>query len=177
MSAILITGNIQTGKSTLVFRVLQQHPEWRIGGFRTVSVPAADGWMTLHLLPGDPEIGVCSKKNQVGKRNPVAHCREAIPAAFDRLCEKVFDTADVDLLLMDELGGMEEDAEVFKHAVLQTLRGPVPVLGVIKPKDTPFLNDVRSCPGVELIRLDEQNRDKLVSEVEQKLAALMRSRI
>ena len=173
MPAILITGNVQTGKSTLIRRILSRHPEWRIGGFRTVSAPMEEGWLGVHLLPGDPARGECMPENRVGRRCPALRCREPIPGAFERLCPSLFETEGCDLLMMDELGGMEENAESFKNAVLNALHGPVPVLGVIKPRETPFLNAIRACPGVTVITLNEDNRNALLPETETALLKLM----
>lgn len=45
---ILLTGEIQTGKSTVIRKVTEKHPDWKIGGFITVKAPeggkAPENW-------------------------------------------------------------------------------------------------------------------------------------
>ncbi len=55
------------------------------------------------------------------------------------------------LVVMDELGICEQDAKQFQQAVLSALDDPRPVLGIIKPKDTPFLNAVRNHPLTAIV--------------------------
>ena len=36
---ILLTGEVQVGKSTIIRKVTERHPDWKIGGFVTVKAP------------------------------------------------------------------------------------------------------------------------------------------
>ena len=69
------------------------------------------------------------------------------------------------IILMDELGFLENDAKVFQSAVLCALDGDTPVLAAVKPKDTPFLRAVRGHENAELVFIDEQNRDALLEKL------------
>ncbi len=60
------------------------------------------------------------------------------------------------LIIMDELGVFEEEASFFREIVLEKLHSPQPVLGVIKDKKGPFLDRVRSTPGLEINRIENQ---------------------
>jgi hypothetical protein len=49
---IFLTGAIQVGKSTAIRRFLEPHPSLTLGGFRTVSVSAAEGESdSVHIIP------------------------------------------------------------------------------------------------------------------------------
>jgi nucleoside-triphosphatase THEP1 len=65
------------------------------------------------------------------------------------------------LIIMDELGFMEADALAFQGAVTDVLNGDVPVLGVMRWERNPFLDAVRAHEKVEVIEVNESNRDAL----------------
>lgn len=77
-------------------------------------------------------------------------------------------------MLMDELGFMENEAELFQEAVIETLKSGVPVLGVVKKKSSPFLDRVRALAGVRIIEVTEENRDSLAAAVERRSPARWR---
>ncbi|MBR4869427.1 MAG: hypothetical protein IKU12_01455, partial [Oscillospiraceae bacterium] len=54
---------------------------------------------------------------------------------------------------------------VFQAAVLSALEGPLPVLGVIKPRSTPFLDAVRSHPKVRVLEVTPETRDALLQQL------------
>jgi nucleoside-triphosphatase THEP1 len=65
------------------------------------------------------------------------------------------------LIIMDELGFMESDARVFQKAVMDTLDGDIPILGVMRRERNPFLNEVSAHEKVETVEVDKANRDEL----------------
>lgn len=91
------------------------------------------------------------------------------------VCSSVFDTLGASLLrqppaghivVMDELGRLESTAQAFCAAVLQTLDGDAPVLGVVKPlANTPFLRAIHTHPKVRLFPVTEDNRNALFSQI------------
>ena len=85
---------------------------------------------------------------------------------FDTLGAQLIESAPKGgIILMDELGFLENDARVFQSAVLCALDGDTPVLAAVKPKDTPFLRAVRGHENAELVFIDEQNRDALLEKL------------
>lgn len=154
---ILITGDVQVGKSTLLRRFLCRHSDWKVGGFRTVTFwqNEAKGIGTVHLLPA--KGGECCAENACAIREN--RTARAIPGAFDRLGPPLLAPDAYDVLLMDELGVLEQDALKFRQAVLGALHGEIPVYGVIKPKHTPFLDEIRRNPSVQLIELRAEDRE------------------
>ena len=66
------------------------------------------------------------------------------------------------VILMDELGFLEQDAAGFRRQVLRCLDGNSPVLAVIKHKThIPFLQEIRTHPRVQLYQVTAENRDDL----------------
>ena len=72
------------------------------------------------------------------------------------------DTTACRVIVMDELGFMESEAQAFRAAVLGVLDEDVPVLAAVKGRtDVPFLHQVCAHPRAEVVPIDTQNRDAL----------------
>lgn len=123
---ILICGERGVGKSTLIRRLLAEST-LPVGGFVTRRLPQADGDgmfpIYLHAAalppeerPYDPEhlVGTCDSRRSI-----------RYPEAFDRLGPPLLTSGG--LLVMDELGFLENDAHRFQAAVLAALDGSTPV--------------------------------------------------
>ena len=150
---VFLTGEVQIGKSTAINRFLASVPEKRVSGFKTVSRPrAGDG--ALEVLLSSPDG---SNSHVVGLR--LGNGRyEGYPEIFDEYGPALLDGTG-DLVLMDEIGFMERHAARFSEAVLRTLDGTTPVLGVIKPKSTALLDEIRARRDVCVMEVTAQNRD------------------
>ena len=165
---ILICGERGVGKSTLIRRLLAEST-LPVGGFVTRRLPQADGDgmfpIYLHAAalppeerPYDPEhlVGTCDSRRSI-----------RYPEAFDRLGPPLLTSGG--LLVMDELGFLENDAHRFQAAVLAALDGSTPVLAAVKPKDTEFLCQVRQHPHGEVFYLTPENRDTLYEHLRSRM--------
>ena len=72
---------------------------------------------------------------------------------------------DSDLIIMDELGILEDDCALFKDAVIRCLDSDKNILGVIKNKSSEFLDGVRNRKDVQIFKLTDTNRDIVLSEI------------
>ena len=150
---LFLTGEIQVGKSTLLRRFLAEKKQ-RIAGFRTVW---SDGERrTLHLLPCDGGVGC----EEPGVAAPLSGNLVPRPVFFARRGAVLLGQP-WDLLMMDELGFLESTAPAFRSAVLAALDGSIPVVGVIQPRHTEFLDAVRAHEGVHIVTVTVENRDTL----------------
>ncbi len=159
---LLICGERGVGKSTLIRRLLT-HSTRPLAGFVTKRLTAADenGFYPIYIYPAaQPE---CERRNAPGSLVGTCDSRRSIrhSEVFDTLGVRYLAAPPESLILMDELGFLENDARAFQAAVLRALDGDTPVLAAVKPRDTDFLRRVRSHPKAELVLLDEQNRDAL----------------
>lgn len=162
---ILIVGERGVGKSTLIRRVLQELalPVW---GFETKKLPATDETplgAPLYIYPcGAPHIhsddallGYCGKKDRTqltaGFLRFAPHLEQPVPEGH--------------IILMDELGIMESDADRFCEAVLQLLDGNAPIIAAVKHKDTAFLQAVRNHKNCRCFFITPENREALFEEV------------
>jgi nucleoside-triphosphatase THEP1 len=149
-----------------------------IGGFRTVWTPDPEGSadQSLLLLP----YGICANGDGsvVARRNPERGMREVFSEVFDtdgvgalRAALPADSRADMPaapptrLIVMDELGFIESSAAGFQAAVHAALGGDIPVVGVLRLIDTPFIGSVREHPNVRVIEVTERNRDTVAHEL------------
>ena len=157
---IVLWGQRGVGKSTLARRLLE---DWTgpVRGFVTRSSPPdADGFRSTYLHAADDPTPVEHTRNRVGRTNRTEHTMW--PEVFDGLGVELLRAEPGSLILMDELGFLEQDAAGFRRQVLRCLDGNIPVLAVIKHKThIPFLQEIRTHPRVQLYQVTAENRDDL----------------
>ena len=164
---LLICGERGVGKSTLICRLLAENRR-EVGGFVTKRLTRADenGFFPIYLYPARQRAEErCNERaNLVGTCDSRSSVR--YPEVFDGLGVRLIESAPCrGIILMDELGFLENDAMAFQAAVLRALDGDTPVLAAVKPKDTPFLRAVRGHRNAELVMIDEANRDALLVQL------------
>ena len=161
---IVLWGQRGVGKSTLARRLLE---DWKgpVCGFITRSSPPdADGFRSIYLYAADDPMPVEHTHNRVGRTNRMEHTMW--PEVFDGLGVELLRAEPGSLILMDELGFLEQDAAAFRREVLRCLDGNIPVLAVIKHKThISFLQEIRTHPRVQLYQVTEENRDALPAEL------------
>ncbi|MBR6574301.1 MAG: hypothetical protein IKK61_04855 [Clostridia bacterium] len=161
---IVLWGQRGVGKSTLARRLLE---DWSgpVRGFITrASLPDADGFRSIYLHAADDPTPMEQTCNRIGRTNRTEHTMW--PEVFDGLGVELLRAQPGSLILMDELGFLEQDAAGFRRQVLRCLDGNIPVLAVIKHKThIPFLQEIRTHPRVQLYQVTEENRDDLLTEL------------
>ena len=161
----LIVGEPGVGKSTLIGRV-RAALECREDGLETRK------WAEL----GDEVNGIPVYLRRVGRPfiTDAAHCvgcvsasgRRSFPETFDAFAEEAMGSfGQAQLIILDELGFLESEAEIFRSSVLKLLDGEIPVLAAVKTKSTAFLNAVREHPAAECFELYPDNRDAQLERV------------
>ncbi|MDD4133841.1 MAG: nucleoside-triphosphatase [Eubacteriales bacterium] len=157
---LFLTGEPQAGKTTLINRLLARHPGWAVKGFCTYMecTPGYEAIVTVYIAPITPCDWYRKEEALAGIR--LVSRREAFPGAFDRVGARILrESVGADLVIMDELGFLENEALAFQQTVLETLQGETPVLGVIKPTSTPFLDLVRGYPHVHILAVNPDDRE------------------
>lgn len=161
---ILICGEVGSGKSTLISRLLA-HSTRPVFGFITKKLDADEnGFHPIYIHPAGSNSRLYGELNLLGTCNRKIH----------NVNLDVFNTLGVDylkatqngIIVMDELGFMEADAEAFTSAVFRALDGTIPVIATVKARfDVPFLNDVRAHKNAKLYTITKENRDELFEEL------------
>ena len=161
---LFLTGARQVGKSTALRKALAASGK-RFGGVMT-RFDTRHGERKLYLLPYDasealpadiPDCAVCARMGAGGRR--------ADPAVFDALgtalLRKAMADEAVDILVIDELGFLEAEAEEFRAAVCDALRGTKPVVGVVREG----LGAWGTAPLGEVLEVTEGNRDRTPKKI------------
>ena len=160
---ILLTGEIGAGKSTLARRLLT-HTKRPLYGFVTERIPInVHGVACTYIHAANARERNYTQHNLVGYYDGKAG--HALPAVFDSVGVPLLSAASDGLLLMDELGFFESDATCFCNCVLRAFDASIPILAVVKARQTPFLNEVRAHQNARLFTVTPENRDALYEEL------------
>ncbi len=163
---IFLTGPRNVGKSTIIETALRSFAG-RLGGFITLPKLLNDGRRvfvmdSLNLdYPANYQPRIC----EVGIDGRL----EAKPETFDGLGVQILDDClrkEVDLIIMDELGLFESGASNFQEKVKICLASSIPVLGVIKAKDSKFLKEISNRPDVQVVDITINNRGQVGSKIQ-----------
>ena len=122
-----------------------------------------DGFRPIYIHPAGqlPGEWVFGKENCIGVCDSRTHRPNL--QVFNTLGVRYVRAARPDgILIMDELGFFEAEANEFTAAVLEALLCDVPVIAAVKSRtDVPFLNAVRAQPGTEVFFVTPENRNEL----------------
>jgi nucleoside-triphosphatase len=178
MKHIFLTGERNVGKSTIISRITAEL-DFTPKGFNTLpGSRSADDEDYIYILPYGTRL---DEKSGI----PPVACRRwdadntgppftAYPETFDTLGADILrNSGGAKLIIMDELGFMEKDAQVFQQEVLNRLDGDIPILGVIKPKNTPFLDSIRAHKNVSTIEVTVENREEAFTDGNRAVEALL----
>ena len=161
---ILLTGAPGCGKTTVIMRTLEDFAG-RAAGFHTkeileqghrvgFAIEALNGQSGI-LAHTDLTAGPKISKYRV---NIPDIDQIAVPALL-RACQEA------DLIVCDEIAGMELCSEKFAAAVRQALACRTPLLGTIQRKRHPFLGEIRQLATVRIIEVTPANRDQLPHQI------------
>ena len=162
---ILLCGDINSGKTTLIQRLLADMSA-APRGYITVRMPEVDGVSNVYLY----DIA-----------NPPERVEDAavIMAISDTGTEKHperLDTPGVryltdipagSVVVLDEIGSLETASPEFQKAVMRILSGDYTVLAAVKAANTDFLRAVRRHPDCELYIITPDNRDALYAQLKE----------
>ena len=95
--------------------------------------------------------------------------------AFNKFGVKLLNNVDIkDLVIMDELGRFELKADKFQKRVIEILKSPTPVFGVLKNEHNVFLDKIRVIPEVDIYQVTETNRDNIYKRVKDRIKILIK---
>lgn len=175
MNNIFLTGPTHIGKSTIIRKILSQLQSYRVGGFFTVPI-----YQNSQII--GYQIRSLSNRTMVFAR---AGCQGVyqvsrfgiFPEAFEKIGAPAlaiaFETSQ--LIVMDEIGTMEQGASKFRQQILRCLDSQIPVLGVIQPRPNCFLDAIRDRNDMALIYVNESNRTILPNILTKKILSILQN--
>lgn len=165
---LFFTGERGVGKSTILWRLLQNR-RLRIDGFKTLPFEFRDYGYGFYIK-GSEEVplSIPGPEKIIALRHFDGSIKEIFPEVFDTTGVNLLNRCladQPDLIIMDELGYFESDALAFQQAVRDCLNSPTPVLGVIKPLESSFLDSIRQREDVRVITVTPENRDQIYHDL------------
>ncbi|HZS75018.1 MAG TPA: nucleoside-triphosphatase [Ktedonobacteraceae bacterium] len=162
-TAYLLTGEPQSGKTTVIKQLIDRIGKERCGGFYTeeIRVHGMRQGFRLITLEGEQKILAHIKSSspvRLGRYGVNVACLESlgIPALIQTFQTKR-------LIILDEIGPMEILSEPFKQTVVEILRVGYPLLGTIALKTHPFLDWVKRQDSVSLHHVTRTNQNEIIS--------------
>lgn len=177
---IFLTGRHKIGKSHLIHRILENFPLASIGGFLTEPVynseSRADSYQLRYYNQAVPGWVFASKSWYFFPQ--YAHFGVDY-TIFDVYGKLILEDAlqNHQIIVMDELGFMEENAFIFQEKVFQCLDAEVLVFGVIKPVSNNFLQKIRERSDVVIIELTPDNQENIYQILVDDIQRLLKVRI
>lgn len=137
---LIFCGSSGTGKSSAIKMALREAKEPIYGFWTEKLTPTVTGECPV-VLHGCTEglnfthlIGTCQNRHA-----------ERFPSVFDEFGVKFLsDIPKGSLVLMDEIGFMENDAKDFLRAIFDILDGDYRVIAAVRDRSTPLLDAIRS---------------------------------
>ena len=170
---VLVTGRPGIGKTTVVLKVadILRARGLVVGGMVSKEVRRGGvrvGFLLRDLLTGDEGYlaRVGAGRPRVGKYVVLLDELERVGVgAIERAIR------DADVVIIDEIGPMENYSRRFRSAVLEALSSPKPVLATIhvRARRHPFGRQVLSRSDCEVIEVTFSNRNSLPSRIAEKL--------
>ena len=162
---ILVCGDINAGKSTLVEKLLHDMNE-KPRGYITVRMPEVDGVSNVYLYdianpPARVEDAEVILSFSEGKREKYPEKLETLGVRY------LSDIPEGSVVVLDEIGTLESACPEFQKAVMRILDGSYTVLASVKAQNTEFLRAVRKHPDCDLYIITPDNRDKLYEQIKE----------
>ena len=156
---IFLTGEIQTGKTTIIKKFLAQ-TNLPADGFVTYWEPGVDGSRSLYLSPYSEDLRTVNRYLVMRDVEGKPASREDAVNVFNEHGRRILsESGRRSIIIMDELGFLESKSLLFRQAVMERIQGNTPVLGVIKPVSTGFLDEIRAHKGVVIREVTVENRE------------------
>lgn len=159
---VFLTGERQVGKSTLMNQALlflKQKPSGFVTQPYYIEERIKGHYMHSLVLCEENDVPISIRHKAYA---------EPILSSFNEFGTFVLQHSRMDesrLILMDELGVLEEGAEAFKAEVFACLDGEKRVVGIVKKADTPFLQQIRTRKDTSVLELTANNRAEIYNQL------------
>ncbi|MDO5563723.1 MAG: nucleoside-triphosphatase [Eubacteriales bacterium] len=173
---ILLSGEQQIGKSYSIKKFLEEKineknkyssSKFSFGGFHTLSKRSDLPYdkeinNNIYIDKGSNYLNPIFDDNYIIKKRSYNSINTNV---FDNFAINFFDedTNNKNLIILDEIGFLESSSTIFKEKVIKILTNEKNVLGVIRDKNTEFLNTIRELNNIIFYKVDCNNIKNLTS--------------
>ncbi|NMB07445.1 MAG: hypothetical protein GX981_03520 [Tissierellia bacterium] len=161
MNNLFLTGKKGVGKSTIINKIIEK-VNCSIGGYITEKqVENNIKTFTIISLYNNKDRYPIAKINEKNfeKKIFTDNFKHHIPLTLDKSLKNR------DLIILDELGFMENNIEPFTGKIYEILDSNNVVFGVLKDYNCTFLNNIKSRDDVLVIEITQNNRDTIEQEI------------
>lgn len=163
-NVFLLTGIPGSGKTTVIRKIVSRL-SCEVGGFYTEEIRESGTRTGFRLITLDGRQGVLA---HVNIRQAPHISRYGVDLAVlddigvDCLTRAI---AEMDVVVIDEIGPMELLSKNFRRVVLRALESDVVVLGSIVKRRTSYTEVIKEHPSVHVIEITRANHDKILAYV------------
>lgn len=161
MHNLFLTGEVGIGKSTILRNVIERI-NLSIGGY--ITERKTQDYITTFIvksLYNSMEEHIIANINTINKSKKIY--KDSFEIAMSSILENSLKSRD--LIVLDELGFMENDIDIFTSKVYKILDSKKPVFGVLKDFDCQFLNNIRSRDDVIILEVTKESRNTILNIV------------
>ncbi len=156
---ILITGPPRCGKSTLIEKLVQRL-KGPITGFFTSEIRENERRVGFSISTMDGREGVLAHRRIKG-RIRVGRYGVNLSDIDQIAVPSMMPSSADEWVVIDEIGKMECYSPLFRETLIHALDSDNRLIGSIALKGTPFIEGIKRRDDVRLVRVSEQNRDRL----------------
>jgi nucleoside-triphosphatase len=161
---ILLTGVPGCGKTTLIRKIIAG-VEPNVGGFYTQEIRLGGVRQGFKIITIDGQRGILAHVDirsspRVGKYGVDIQTLDLIAVSAVQHAIQ-----DKKLIIIDEIGPMENKSAKFRHVVLEAIESESDLLASIALRSTPYTDRIKSTPDIQLIEVRPDNRERLVDHV------------
>lgn len=166
---LLLTGRPGIGKTTIIKKLAERLASFKPSGFYTEEMrqEGIRKGFAIKRLDGS----VAGILAHVDIKGPYRVGRYGADVrAFDSFLSEIEgEVLASRIVLIDEIGKMECYSQRFRSLIENLLSSERVLIATIAEKGTGFIEKIKRTEGISIIEVTEHNRERLVSEIEEKI--------